>query len=62
MKCYDETQPLYLKPDAFGVGLGTALLQTRNGTSCPRDKAPNKNILRPIALASKNLSTAEKIH
>ena len=45
MKFYDKTQPLYLETEAFGVGLEAALLQTRNGTSCPRDKAPDNSTL-----------------
>ena len=43
-----------------GVGLGAALLQTRHGTSCPRDKAPDNSILRPIAFVGKSLSSTEK--
>ena len=35
MKFYDEVKPLYLDTDVSGVGLGTGLLQTRVGTSCP---------------------------
>ena len=46
---FDETQPLYLETDVPGVGLGAVLLQTRNGTSFPKDKAPDNSILRPIA-------------
>ena len=46
--------------DASGVGLGAHLLQTRSSTSCSRDMASENNTLRPIAFASKNLSTAEK--
>ena len=57
---FDETKPLYLETDASGVGLLARLLQTRNGTSCPRDMAPDNNILRPIAFTSKSLSSAEK--
>ena len=60
MKFYDETKPLYIKTDASGIGLGAALLQTRSNTSCHRNEAPNNNILRPIAFASKNLTTTEK--
>ena len=54
MKFYNETQPLFLETDASGVGLGAALLQTTSGTSCPRDKAPDNCILRPITFAGKN--------
>ena len=50
---YDETKPLYLETDVSGVELGASLLQTRNGTSCPRDAAPDNNILWPIALQAK---------
>ena len=60
MKFYKETQPLYLETDASGVGLGAALLQTRSGTSCPRDKALDNSILRPSTFASKSLSSAER--
>ena len=61
MKFYDETKPLYLETDTSGVGLGASLLlQTTNGTSCPRHTAPYSNILQPITFASKSLSSAEK--
>ena len=46
MKFYDETQPLYLEKDASG--LGATQIQTRMATSCPRDKASDNSILRPI--------------
>ena len=46
--------------DAFGIGLGTALLQTRDGTTCPKDITPDSTILRPIAFASKSLTSAEQ--
>ena len=35
IKFCDETEPLYLETDACGIGLGAALLQTRDGTACP---------------------------
>ena len=49
-----------IEMDASGVGLGTTLLQTRNNTSCARDKSPDNSILRPIAFTSKSLTGAEK--
>ena len=59
LKFYDETQPLYLKADVSGIRLRSSLLQTRSRASCPRDKAPHNNILRPITFASKSLSSVE---
>ena len=41
------------------IGLGTTLLQTRDGRTCPRDTAPDNTILRPITFASKSLTSAE---
>ena len=58
-KFYDETKPLYLEMDASGIGLGTTLLQTRDGRTCPEDIAPGNTILRPVAFASKTLTSAE---
>ena len=46
--------------DASGIGLGTTLLKTRDGTACPRDTAPDNTILRPITFASKSLTSAEQ--
>ena len=60
MKFYYETKLLYIDMDASGVGLGTALLQTKNNTSCPKDEATENSILIPIAFASKCLTRAEK--
>ena len=45
--------------DASGIGLGASLLQTRGGTTCPEDIAPDNTILRPITVASKSLTSAE---
>ena len=59
VKFYDETKPLYLEIDASGIGLGTTLLQTRDGTTCPKDTAPDNTILRPITFESKSLTSAE---
>ena len=65
MTFYNEIQLLYLETDESGIILRAALLQTRSGTSCPRDIAPENNILRPIVFASKSLSspdTLKKMH
>ena len=41
MKFFDDTKPftLYLETDASRVGLGAALLQTWEGTTCQKDSA-----------------------
>ena len=59
MKFYDDTKPLYLKTDASGIGLGAALLQLRESTTCQTHMAPDNTILCPIAFASKRLMGAE---
>ena len=58
IKFYDENKPLYLETDASGIGLGTALLQSRDGIACPKDNAPNNTILGPLH-SSKSLTSAE---
>ena len=60
MKFYDEAKPLYIEMDASVVELGAALLQTGSGMSCFRDEASDYGILRPIAITSKSLFSAEK--
>ena len=59
MKFYDETKPLYLETNASGIGLGTALLQIRDGAACPRNIVPDNTILRPLTFASKSLTSVE---
>ena len=59
MKFYDDSKPLYLETYASGVGLGTGLLQTHEGTTCQKDTVPDNTILYIIALASKSLTGAE---
>ena len=56
MKFYDNNKPLYLKTDAPGIGLGAALLQLRDNTTCQTHMAPDNTILCPIALP--NLQSA----
>ena len=59
MKFYNDTKPLYLETDAFRVGLGAAILQTQEGTTCQKDTMPDDTIMCPIAFASKSLTGAE---
>ena len=58
MKFYD-TKLLYIETDASRVGLGAALLQMWEETTCQKDMVPNNKILHPIAFASKCLTGAE---
>ena len=60
MKFYDETHPLYLETDTSGIGLGTALLQPRDGAQFPRDIVPDNSIPTPIMFASKSLTSVER--
>ena len=59
IKFYDETKPLNIETDASGVGLGAALLQTRDNMTCHRDEVPDNSTLIPIAFARKSLNGAE---
>ena len=59
MKFYDDTKPLYLETDAFGIGLGAALLQLWDNTDCQKGMAPDNTILCPITFAIKSLTGAE---
>ena len=60
MKFYDDTKLLYLETDASGVGLGTALLQWCDNTTCQKDRVPDNIVLCPIAFVSKSLTGAEQ--
>ena len=59
MKFYNDTKPLYLETDASGVGLGAALLQLHDNTTCQKGMVPDNIILHPIAFASKSLTGGE---
>ena len=62
MKFYDETRPVYLETDASRIGLGTILLQRRDGMTYPNDTTLGNTILRPIAFASKRQTSVEQRH
>ena len=59
MKFCNDTKPLYLETDSSRVGLGAALLQTWEGTSCQKDTVPDNTILCQVAFASKSLTGTE---
>ena len=59
MKFYNDTNPLYLETDTSRVGLGAALLQIWEGSTCQKDTVPDNTILHPIAFASKSLTGTE---
>ena len=51
---------LCLETDASRIRLTVTLIQTKSGSSCPGHKAPDNNMLRPIAFANKSLPNAER--
>ena len=59
MKFHDQSKPLYPETDVSGVGLGPALLLTRDGATYQKDTALGNIILQPIAFSSKSLISAE---
>ena len=60
MKFYNDTEPLYLETDASGVGLGAALLQLHDNTTCQKDRASDNAVLHPVTFAGKSLTGADQ--
>ena len=52
-KIYDTSIPLYLEPDASGLGLGAWLLHIRDDMNCMHDAVPDNATLHPTAFTSK---------
>ena len=48
MKFYNERELLQLETDVSGIGLGSGLLQVREGVNCPSDETPDNTALCPI--------------
>ena len=59
MKFYDDIKPLYLETDTSRVGLGAALQQTWEGTTCQKDTVLDNTILCPTVFGSKSLTGTE---
>ena len=59
MKFHNNNKLLYLETDASGIGLGAAILQLRDDTSCQTHMAPDNTILHPISFVSKSLMGTE---
>ena len=60
IKCYVASKPLYLKTDASGFGLGSSLLQVRDGINCRQDKVSHNTAFFPTAFAGKSLPSLER--
>ena len=59
MRFYNDNKPLYFETDASGVGLGAALLQLCDNTTCQKGITLDNTILHSIPFASKSLTGAE---
>ena len=45
IRFYNKKEPVYLETNTIGVGLGTGLLQVRDGIYYPKDIAPENTIV-----------------
>ena len=59
LRFYDSELPLYMEMDASKVGLGAALLQPQENYEYSDQDTPPTEDLRPVAYASKSLTSAE---
>ena len=53
MKLYTVARPLYLETDTSGSGIGTSLLQVRDGMNWGCDETPDSAILTQLHLPVK---------
>ena len=62
MKLCGTRKSLFIEIDASGIGLGTGLLQVRDGMKCTHDDTLDNTLLQQIDFASKSLSSAEQCY
>ena len=58
---FNESEPPYLETDTSEVDLEAGLLQVRDRMNCPKDKAPENTLPRPIAFTEKGLTVESPI-
>ena len=60
MKFYHVSKALYLETDTSGIGIGSHLLQVREGMNCGQDEVLDNTPLHSSVFASKSLSRMEQ--
>ena len=57
-----EKEPLYLKTNVSGVGLGAGLLQVLESLRFPQDEALDSTVLQSVAFARRSLTNKETMY